>query len=135
MTSTYAIIEGRIQKASEAISTRENSNQAEMAREFRVSYERLQSRLKNYQFKTAVRRELHNRALKPDQKSALQQYLIKTNELNLSVKLHLLQSTTNTLRAQNFFCWNLSLSSLSDNWIKWWLNQLCRLPDLADLAA
>jgi hypothetical protein len=104
MTSTYAIIEGRIQKASEAISTRENSNQAEMAREFRVSYERLQSRLKNYQFKTAVRRELHNRALKPDQKSALQQYLIKTNELNLSVKLHLLQSTTNTLRAQNFFC-------------------------------
>jgi len=54
MTSTYAIIEGRIQMAIEDINMHENSNRAEIAREFHVSYERLQSRLKNYQFKTAV---------------------------------------------------------------------------------
>ncbi len=121
MTSTYAIIEGRIQKAIEAINTRENSNRAEIAREFRVSYERLRSRLKSYQFKTAVR-ELHNRALKSDQKSALRQYLIKLNQLDLSARLHMMQSTTNVLRAQDFSRWNLS-SLLSDKWIKWWLNK------------
>jgi len=48
MTSTYAIIEDRIQKAIDVINTRENPNRAEIAREFRVSYERLRSRLKNY---------------------------------------------------------------------------------------
>jgi (p)ppGpp synthase/HD superfamily hydrolase len=101
MTSTYAIIEGRIQKAIDVINTRENSNRAEIAREFRVSYERLRSRLKNYQFKTAVR-ELHNRALKPDQKSALRQYLIKLNQLDLSARLHMMQLTANALRAQDF---------------------------------
>ncbi len=101
MASTYAITEGRIQKAIEAINTCENSNRAEIAREFRVSYERLRSRLKSYQFKTAVR-ELHNRALKPDQKSALRQYLIKLNQLDLSARLHMMQSTTNVLRAQDF---------------------------------
>ncbi len=101
MTSTYAIIEGRIQKAIEVINTRENSNQAEIAREFRVPCERLRSKLRDYQFKTAVRR-LHNRALKPDHESALKQYLTKMNELGLSVKLHLLQSTANVLRVQDF---------------------------------
>jgi len=101
MISTYAIIEDRIQKAIEAINTRENPNRAEIAREFRVPYERLRSRLKNYQFKTAVR-ELHNRALKPDQKSALRKYLIKLNELDLSARLHMMQSTANALRAQDF---------------------------------
>jgi hypothetical protein len=101
MASTYAIIEGRIQKAIEAINTRESSNRAEIAREFRVPYERLRSRLKGYQSKTAVR-GLHNRALKPDQESALRQYLTKMDELGLSVRLHLLQSTANTPRAQDF---------------------------------
>ncbi len=101
MASTYALIEDRIQKAIDAINTRDNPNRAEIAREFRVSYERLRSRLKSYQFKTAVR-GLHNRALKPDQESALRQYLITMNELDLSVRLHLLQSTANTLRAQDF---------------------------------
>ncbi len=100
MAATYAIIEDRIQKAIDAINTRENSNRAEIAREFHVSYERLRSRLKSYQFKTAVR-ELHNRALKPDQKSALRQYLITLNQLDLSARLHMMQSTANALRAQN----------------------------------
>ncbi len=100
MAATYAIIEDRIQKAIDAINTRENSNRTEIAREFRVSYERLRSRLKNYQFKTAVR-ELHNRALKSDQKSALRQYLITLNQLDLSARLHMMQSTANALRAQN----------------------------------
>ncbi len=70
MTSTYTIIEGCIQKIIEAINTYENSNYVEIARKFHVSYERLWSKLKNYQFKTAVQ-ELHNRALKSDQKLAL----------------------------------------------------------------
>ncbi len=78
MTATYAIIENHIQKAIDVINTCENSNQVEIACEFHVSYERLQSKLKNYQFKTAVQ-ELHNKALKSDQKSALQQYLIILN--------------------------------------------------------
>ena len=59
MTSTYALIEDRIQKAIDAINTRENPNRAEIAREFRVPYDRLRSRLRDYQSKTAVR-ELHN---------------------------------------------------------------------------
>ena len=97
MAATYAIIEVRIQKAIDAINTRENPNdRAEIAREFRVPYDRLRSRLRGYQSKTAVR-ELHNRALKPDQKSALRQYLIKINELGLSVR--------------------------SDNWTTRWLNR------------
>ena len=70
MAATYAIIESRIQKAIDVINTRENPNRAEIAREFHVSYDRLRSRLRVYQFKTAVR-ELHNKALKSDQKSAL----------------------------------------------------------------
>ncbi len=70
MTSTYAIIKGCIQKIIEAINTCENLNRIEITCKFHVSYERLQSRLKSYQFKTAVQ-ELSNKALKPDQKSAL----------------------------------------------------------------
>ncbi len=80
MASTYAIIEGRIQKAIEVINTRENPNRAEIAREFLVPCERLRSRLRGYQFKTAVR----------------------GLELGLPVRLHLLQSTANSLRAQDF---------------------------------
>ncbi len=101
MAATYAIIEDRIQKAIDVINTRENSNRAEIAREFRVSYDRLRSRLRDYQFKTAVR-ELHDRALKSDQKSALQQYLTTVNQLDLSARLHMMQSTTNVLRTQDF---------------------------------
>ena len=48
MTSTYAVIEGRLQKAIDAINTRENLNRAQIAREFNVSYKRLRSKLKNY---------------------------------------------------------------------------------------
>ncbi len=120
MAATYAIIEGRIQKAIDAINTRENPNRAEIAREFRVSYDRLRSRLRDYQFKTAVR-ELHNRALKPDQKSALQQYLTTVNQLGLSAKLHMMQSTTNAFRAQDFARWNSS-SLLNAQWVKRWLD-------------
>ncbi len=98
MTSTYAVIEGRLQKAIDAINTRENLNRAQIAREFNVSYKRLRSKLKNYQFKTAVR-ELHNRALKPDQESTLRLYLIKMNELSLLARLHMMQLTINALRA------------------------------------
>ena len=98
MTATYAIIKSYIQKTIDVINTRENSNRVEIACEFRVSYDRLQSRLRDYQFKTAVR-ELHDRALKPDQKSALRQYLTTVNQLDLSARLHMMQSTANALRA------------------------------------
>ena len=120
MTATYAIIENRIQKAIDIINMRENSNRVKIACEFHVSYERLQSRLKSYQFKTAIW-ELHNRALKSDQKSALQQYLITLNQLNLLTRLHMMQLIINTLRAQNSSCWNSS-SLLNAQWIKHWLN-------------
>ncbi len=105
MAATYAIIEDRIQKAIDAINTRENPNRAEIAREFRVPYERLRSRLKGYQSKTAVR-GLHNRALKPDQESALRQYLITLDQLGLPARLHMVQSTANALRAQDSPRWN-----------------------------
>ena len=121
MASTYAIIEGRIQKAIEAIHTHENPNRAEIAREFRVPYERLRSRLKGYQSKTAVR-GLHNRALKPDQESALRQYLTKMDELGLPARLHMVQSTANALRAQDFPRWNPP-PLLSDKWAKRWLDR------------
>ncbi len=121
MASTYAIIEGRIQKAIEAINMRENPNRAEIAREFRVPYERLRSRLKGYQSKTAVR-GLHYRALKPDQESALRQYLTKLDQLGLPARLHLVQSTANALRAQDFPRWN-SPPLLSDKWAKRWLDR------------
>ncbi len=70
MTATYAIIESCIQKTIDVINTYENSNRVEIACEFHVSYDQLRSKLQDYQFKTAVQ-ELHNRALKSDQKSAL----------------------------------------------------------------
>ncbi len=120
MAATYAIIESRIQKAIDVINTRENSNRAEIAREFCVSYDWLRSRLRDYQFKTAVR-ELHNRALKSDQKSALWQYWTTVNQLNLSARLHMMQSTTNALRAHDFARWNSS-SLLNAQWVKQWLN-------------
>ena len=113
MAATYAIIEGRIQKAIDAINTCENPNRAEIAREFRVPYDRLRSRLRGYQFKTAVR-ELHNKALKSDQKSALRQYLTTVNQLSLSARLHMMQSTANVLRAQDFARWNSSAVMM--NW-------------------
>ncbi len=107
MTATYAIIESCIQKAIDIINMCENSNWVEIACEFHVSYDRLQSRLRDYQFKTAVW-ELHNKALKSDQKSALQQYLNTVNQLNLSARLHMMQSMTNVLHAQDFARWNSS---------------------------
>ncbi len=121
MAATYAIIEGRIQKAIDAINTRENPNRAEIAREFRVPYDRLRSRLRGYQSKTAVR-ELHNRALKPDQESALRQYLTTVNQLGLSARLHMVQSTANVLRAQDFARWNSS-PLLNVRWVKRWLDR------------
>ncbi len=121
MTATYAIIEGRIQKAIDAINTRENPNRAEIAREFRVSYDRLRSRLRDYQSKTSVR-ELHDRALKPDQKSALRQYLTTVDQLGLSARLHMMQSTANALRAQDFARWNSS-ALLNAQWAKRWLDR------------
>ncbi len=120
MTATYAIIESCIQKTIDVINTCENSNRVEIAREFRVSYDRLRFKLRDYQFKTAVW-ELHNKALKPDQKSALQQYLTTVNQLNLSARLHMIQSTINTLHVQDFARWNSS-SLLNAQWVKWWLN-------------
>ena len=120
MTAIYTIIENCIQKIIDIINICENSNWVEIACEFHVSYERLWSRLKNYQFKTAVQ-ELHNKALKSDQKSVLWQYLITMNQLNLSARLHMMQSMINALRAQNFSHWNSS-SLLNAQWIKRWLN-------------
>ena len=105
MAAIYAIIEGRIQKVIDVINTRENPNRAEIAREFNVPVQRLRSRLRGYQFKTAVR-GLHNRALKPDQESALRQYLIKLDQLGLPARLHMMQSTANALHAQDFPRWN-----------------------------
>ncbi len=125
MTATYAIIKSYIQKTIDVINTRENSNRVEIACEFRVSYDRLQSRLRDYQFKTAVR-ELHDRALKPDQKSALQQYLTIVNQLDLSAKLHMMQSMTNTLHTQDFARWNSS-ALLITQWVKRWLNHQSNL--------
>ncbi len=43
------------------------------------------------------------------------------NQLNLSAKLHMMQSMTNALHAQNSSHWNSS-SLLNAQWIKRWLN-------------
>ncbi len=86
MIVTYTIIKNCIQKIIDIINMCENSNWVEIARKFCISYDRLWSRLQDYQFKTAVQ-ELHDKALKSDQKSALWQYLTTVNQLNLSAKL------------------------------------------------
>ncbi len=125
MTTTYAIIKSCIQKTIDVINMCENSNQVEITCKFRVSYDRLQSRLWDYQFKTAVQ-ELHDRALKSDQKSALQQYLTIVNQLDLSAKLHMMQSTTNALYTQDFARWNSS-ALLNTQWVKQWLNHQSNL--------
>ncbi len=44
------------------------------------------------------------------------------NQLGLSARLHIMQSTTNALRAQDFARWNSS-SLLNARWIKRWLNR------------
>jgi len=74
VAATYAFIESRIQKAIDVINTRENSNPAKIACEFDVPVQRLRFRLKGYSPASAVR-ELHNRALKPNQELALHTYI------------------------------------------------------------
>ncbi len=121
MTATYAIIENRIQKAIDVINTCDNSNRAEIACEFDVSMQRLRFRLKDHSSASAVW-ELHNRALKPDQKLALHTYIKRLNELNLSARLNLIESADNLLLRQNSF-W----ASLDLKWVKQWLNHQSNL--------
>ncbi len=70
MITTYAIIKSCIQKIINIINICENSNWIEIACKFHVSYDQLWFKLQDYQFKIAVQ-ELHNKALKSDQKLAL----------------------------------------------------------------
>jgi hypothetical protein len=61
-------------------------------------------------------------ALKPDQESALRQYLTTMNRLGLSARLHMVQSTANALRAQDFARWNPP-PLLDAQWAKRWLDR------------
>ncbi len=117
MAATYAIIEGRIQKAIDAINTRENPNRAEIAREFDVPVQRLRSRLKGHPPASAVR-GLHNRALKPDQELALHTYIKRLDELGLSARLNLIESAGNLLLRQDS-----PWASLGPKWAKRWLDR------------
>ncbi len=121
MTATYAIIKNCIQKTIDVINMCDNSNRAEIAREFDVSMQRLRFRLKDHSSASAVR-ELHNRALKPDQKLALHTYIKRLNELSLSARLNLIESADNLLLRQNSF-W----ASLGFKWIKRWLDHQLNL--------
>ena len=125
MTATYAIIENRIQKTIDIINTRENSNRAEIAREFDVLVQRLRFRLKDHSSASAVR-ELHNRALKPNQKLALHTYIKRLNELSLSARLNLIESADNLLLRQNNSRWASSMS-LGLKWVKRWLDRQSNL--------
>ena len=116
MAATYAIIEDRIQKTIDIINTRENSNRAEIAREFDVPVQRLRFRLKDHSPASAVR-ELHNRALKPNQELALHTYIKRLDELSLSARLNLIESADNLLLRQNNSRWASSMS-LGLKWVK-----------------
>ncbi len=121
MAATYAIIEDRIQKAIDTINTRENSNRAEIAREFDVPVQRLRSRLKGHPPASAVR-GLHNRALKPNQELALHTYIKRLDELSLSARLNLIESAGNLLLRQDNSRWASSMS-LGLKWVKRWLDR------------
>ena len=121
MTATYAIIKSCIQKTIDIINICDNSNQVKIAREFDVSMQRLQFRLKDHSSASAVQ-ELHNRALKPDQKLALHTYRKRLNELSLSAWLNLIESADNLLLRQNSL-W----ASLDLKWVKQWLNHQLNL--------
>ncbi len=83
--------------------------------------QRLWFRLKDYSSASAVW-ELHNRALKPDQKLALHTYIKRLNELSLSAWLNLIESADNFLLRQNSL-W----ASLDFKWVKRWLNHQLNL--------
>ncbi len=108
MTATYAIIESCIQKTIDVINMYDNSNQVEIAREFDVLMQRLQFRLKDHSSASAIQ-ELHNRALKSDQKLALHTYIKRLNELSLSASLNLIESADNLLLRQNSLWASLDL--------------------------
>ena len=113
MTNSNKEIEDRINKAIDVLNTRKNVKRIQVAREFNVSVERLRSRLKE-KFSLSFVRELHNRALKSDQKLVLHIYLTKLNEINLSTRLHMMKRAANVIRLQDATFIN-SLSSLSRN--------------------
>jgi len=104
MTSTYIAIEHRIQKAIDALNTRQNPSQTEFAREFNVPLQRLRSRLAKHPPASAVR-GLHNRKLKPDQELALHTYIKRLDELDLPVRSNMIQSTANALIRQDYPRW------------------------------
>ncbi len=62
--------------------------------------QRLRFKLKNHLFVLAVR-ELHNRALKPNQKLALYTYIKRLNKFSLLARLNLIKSANNLLLRQN----------------------------------
>ena len=125
MASTYIAIENRIKKAINALNTRQNPSQTEIAREFDVPLRRLRSRLADHSPASAVR-GLHNRKLKSDQNLALHTCIKRLNELSLPVRLNMFQFTANALVRQNYPQWVYPFS-LNSQWVKRWLN---RQPDL-----
>ncbi len=121
MTVTYTVIESCIQKTIDIINTCDNFNQVEIACEFDVLMQRLQFKLKDYSSTSAVWK-LHNKALKSDQKLTLHTYIKRLNELSLSARLNLIESTDNLLLHQNSFWTSLDLK-----WVKRWLNHQSNL--------
>jgi hypothetical protein len=121
MTSTYIAIEHRIQKAINALNTRQNPSQTEIAREFNVPLQRLRSRLAGHPPASAVR-GLHNRKLKPDQDLALHTYIKRLDELGLPVRLNMIQSTANALIRQDYPRWAYP-PPLNAQWTKRWLDR------------
>ena len=75
MPETYAEVEERVNQAIIAINIREKVCRNKIAREFRISVQRLRSRL-NGHLPSGNVRGVHGRKLAPDQEKALHHYFI-----------------------------------------------------------
>lgn len=93
-TETYQEVEKRISEAIAAINSRENVHRNKIAQEFRVSVQRLRSRLNGNPPASDVH-GLHLRKLAPDQEKALHNYFIQLGMPTYSV--HMIEQAANSL--------------------------------------
>ena len=121
MADTYQQTEILIQDAIDAINKRDKSSVRAIAREFRVPYGRLRSRLNSNPSKSDVR-GLHNRALKPDQEQALLSYFQRLDEMGIPARYSTIQRKAEAVLAQDLPP-TYPRPNLSQKWAKRWLDR------------
>ena len=122
MADAYHRTEILIQDVIDAINERDKSSVRAIAREFRVPYGRLRSRLNGRPTKSDVQ-GLHNRALKPDQEQALLSYFQRLDEMGIPARYSTIQRKAEAVLAQDLPS-TYPRPTLSRKWAKRWLDRV-----------